>query len=73
MLTFGVGLGLIRSAEWCVRNFGTMDWAEKHLGPGGSYSAWKLFGVITIILGFLYAIGQFNVTPQDAGILSTAP
>lgn len=66
VLTFAGGLAIIRHAEPIVRNFGTMDWAEKHLGPGGTYSAWKLIGILVIIFGFLYAIGQFDLAPRDA-------
>lgn len=73
VLTFAGGLAIIRSAEPIVRNFGTMDWAEKYLGAGGTYSAWKLFGVLVMIFGFLYAIGQFELGPRDASSLIGQP
>jgi hypothetical protein len=28
------------------------DWAEKNIGPTGTYTVWKLIGVATIVGGF---------------------
>lgn len=64
VLTFAVGILIIRHAEWIVRNFGYMSWAEKYMGNGGTYSAWKLFGVLIMIWGFLYAVGTFEIAPS---------
>lgn len=64
VLTFVLGLALIRHSLWMVQNFGYMDWAEKYLGQGGTYSAWKLIGFLIIIWGFLYAVGTFSITPS---------
>lgn len=38
-----------------VRIFGHMDWAEKYLGPAGSYLAWRIIGVL-LIVGAIYGI-----------------
>ena len=65
VLSFAAGLGIIRYSEPIVRSFGHIDWAEKFFGAGGSYTVWKLGGVLVIIVGFLYAIGIFNVQPGD--------
>ena len=35
--------------------FGHMDWAERYLGPGGSYLAWRILGV-ALIVGAIYGI-----------------
>jgi hypothetical protein len=35
-----------------VRTFGHLDWAERYLGPGGSYSAWRIIGILMIIFGY---------------------
>lgn len=32
-------------------------WAEKYLGDGGTYTAYVLFGIIAIILGFMILFG----------------
>ena len=34
-----------------------IGWAEKYLGPGGTYTAHILFGLVAIILGFLFGFG----------------
>ena len=34
-----------------------ISWAEKYLGPGGTYTAHILFGLVAIILGFLIGFG----------------
>ncbi len=65
VLTFALGLLVIRRSQWLVQNFGYMDWAEKYMGSGGTYSAWKLIGVLIIIWGFLYAVGTFSISPGD--------
>ena len=52
----GVGLGflIIWKSEWLYQNFGTVAWAEEHLGTeGGSRLFYKLFGLIIIFISFL--------------------
>ena len=36
--------------------FGHNDLAERYLGGGGTYSMWKLLGVVCIVGGLLYAL-----------------
>lgn len=36
-----------------VRLFGHPEWAERYLGPGGSYTAWRIFGIVAIVSGYL--------------------
>lgn len=36
-----------------VRTFGTQSWAEKFFGPGGTYNAWRLYGLITIVFALV--------------------
>lgn len=66
ILSFLAGLGLIRYAEPIVRSVGHMDWAERTFGAGGSYTVWKIAGVVVIIVGFLYAIGRFDLAPGQS-------
>ena len=35
-----------------VRIFGHIGWAEQHMGPGGSYTLWRIIGIVTIIAGY---------------------
>jgi hypothetical protein len=49
-----IGICLMRYCEPLVRLFGKNDWAERHLGSGGSYTMWKLIGILVIVVGILY-------------------
>lgn len=40
--------------EWVGFKIG---WAEKVFGPGGTYYAYILFGLIAIVLGLLFGLG----------------
>lgn len=56
----GVGLGflIIWKSEWLYQNFGTVAWAEEHLGTeGGSRLFYKLFGLVLIFISFLGVSG----------------
>lgn len=48
------GILLIRYSKWLTDNTMRFESAEKFLGPGGTYSVWKLFGILTIAFGFYY-------------------
>jgi hypothetical protein len=37
--------------EW----FGSMDWADHYLGPGGSRLMYRLLGILMSIIGFMVA------------------
>ncbi len=58
----GLGLGffaLIKNRS-IVNFFGRIDFAEKYLGATGTYTFWKLLGIVFIIFSFLYLMGTFN-------------
>lgn len=46
-----IGYYFVRKPQWPLEFIGRVDWAEKVV-PGGSYSFYKLFGIILILLGF---------------------
>jgi hypothetical protein len=43
------GIAGVLYAFQIVRIFGHMGWAEERLGSGGSYTAWRLIGLIMIV------------------------
>ena len=45
----GIGILVMMYTEPLVRMIGKMYWAEKYLGMGGTYTAWKIIGVLLII------------------------
>jgi hypothetical protein len=47
----------MRYNEWLVRTVGKAEYAERILGSGGTYTMWKILGVIVIILGVIYLLG----------------
>jgi hypothetical protein len=54
------GLYFLVKSEYIVRVIGHNAWAEKYLGAGGTYLMWKLLGILVIILGFLYLLGDLD-------------
>ena len=55
-----IGFLLMRYAVALTNALGTVDWAEQHLrgGLAGTYSLYKIVGLVFIILSLLY---MFNV------------
>ncbi|OGE80215.1 MAG: hypothetical protein A2660_00895 [Candidatus Doudnabacteria bacterium RIFCSPHIGHO2_01_FULL_45_18] len=62
--TIGVIIGflLIRYTFQLTQWFGKVDWAEKYLGSGlaGTYSMYRLLGMLFIVLSLLYMFGLFG-------------
>ena len=56
---FMVALGffLIWKTDWMMRSFGRIDWAERKLGSGGSWTFYKLVGLGFIFFAFLLVTG----------------
>jgi hypothetical protein len=53
-----IGYILIRYSKWIVDTSGIrFSWFENSLGPGASYSVWKLFGLALICFGFWVLFG----------------
>jgi len=54
------GLYILLKSEYIVREIGHNSTAEKYLGPGGSYTMWKIIGVLLMVVGFLSLIGDLD-------------
>ena len=54
LVTSGVGLLLITHSFQLTQLFGHNSLAERYLGDGGTYSMWKLIGLILIIGAIWY-------------------
>lgn len=53
ILALVVGVLIERFTERIVNFIGASGWAERTFGPGGTYTMWKLIGLIVIIVGLL--------------------
>jgi hypothetical protein len=49
-----IGFGLIKYSFQITNFFGHIGWAEQHLGGGGTYSLYKIVGVIVVILSLYF-------------------
>lgn len=58
-----LGFTMVWKTSWWLETFGRNPWAEQHLtgglgaGAGGSWLLYKLLGIVTMVLGFLYLTG----------------
>ena len=59
ILGIAVGTILVIKSEWFYENFGTIQWAEEHVG-GGSRLMYKLIGIVISIIGILGVTGQLG-------------
>ncbi|OGH83891.1 MAG: hypothetical protein A2469_04095 [Candidatus Magasanikbacteria bacterium RIFOXYC2_FULL_40_16] len=54
ILAILLGVVVVVKAEWFVINFGSIAWAEEHLGTsGGSRLMYKLIGLAMIIISIM--------------------
>lgn len=59
ILAIALGTVLVIKTEWFYQNFGSIRWAEEHLG-GGSRLMYKLVGIAIIIIAVLGVTGQLG-------------
>ena len=56
------GIFLVWKTEWMIRGFGRSQWAEMKLGAGGTWTLYKIVGVLVILLAFFIMSGKiFNI------------
>ena len=49
-----LGFLLVRYSKWITDNTGRFAWPERVIGPGGTYTVWKVFGLLAIVFAFYY-------------------
>ncbi len=59
------GFLIVVYREKVKRFTGDIGWAEKHIGPGGSYTAILLFGLMVAVGSFLYMLGTLQLFFQS--------
>ena len=50
----GLAILILKYTERIVRNVGKMNWAEQHLGMGGTCTMWKLIAILLIVGSLVY-------------------
>lgn len=62
MIGIAVGFLLIRYSVQLTESLGQIDWAERYLksGMAGTYTMYRLVGLIFIILSLLYMFNAFG-------------
>lgn len=58
LILIGVGVAMIWKTDTLMKAFGRVAWAEQKLGSGGTWSFYKILGIIVIIVGFLIMSGD---------------
>jgi hypothetical protein len=58
ILILGVGVFFVLKTEVILDFFGSVDWAERHLG--GTRLFYKLLGIVFILLGLIVATNMWN-------------
>ncbi len=57
LLIIAAGVVLIIKTDWFMKSFGRNAWAEQKLGPGGSWTFYKLIGVAFILCALFIMSG----------------
>ena len=57
LLAVALGASMVIKSAWFVQSFGRSSWAEQHLGGGGTYTMYKLLGIVIIIVSLFIATG----------------
>lgn len=60
ILLLGFGLLFIVKTDAVVRTTGRVGWAERNLGGAGTYTMYKLIGLLCLIIGFMLITGLFE-------------
>ena len=66
ILVVSVGLALIVYTEPIKRFTGSIGFAEHYLGSGGTYSFYKLLGVLILIIAVLWVTGTLEACMPKA-------
>jgi hypothetical protein len=61
LLAIALGIVIVIKKDWFVQNFGSIAWAEEHLGTsGGSRLMWQLIGIAMILISLMVMTGMMQ-------------
>lgn len=55
------GYLMVWKTQFFLEALGTVDWAERNLGAGGSRMLYKLIGIVIILIGFLAITNLYDM------------
>jgi hypothetical protein len=58
IIWIAIGFAVIKYSFQITNFFGHIDWAEEHIGGGGTYTLYKIVGIVVIVFSFLYMFGN---------------
>lgn len=58
IVMIAAGFFMVWKTDWFIRMFGSNSWAEAKLGGGGTWTFYKLGGLLFILLAFLIMSGS---------------
>ena len=50
-------IAILKYRERIVRMVGKNEFAERYLGPGGSYTFWVLFAILIVVIATIWMVG----------------
>ena len=68
LLGAALSIALIVYRERVVRFIGMIQWAESHLGSGGTYTLMVLIGVFLFFLSLMYMSNSFDLIFGGIGV-----
>ena len=68
LLGAALSIALIVYRERVVRFIGFIQWAEDHLGGGGTYSLMVLIGIAFFFLSLMYMTNSFDLIFGGVGV-----
>ncbi len=68
LLGAALSIALIVYRERLVRFTGMIQWAESHLGGGGTYSLMVIIGIVFFFLSLMYMTNSFDLIFGGIGV-----
>ncbi|MDO8507344.1 MAG: hypothetical protein Q7S53_02140 [bacterium] len=57
----GIGLVLLVKTRRVVHQVGYINWAEQHLGGGGTYILIKFLGLLVMVIAVFFLLGVIKI------------
>ena len=67
LVGIAIGIVMVVFARVLVNNLGSSSTIERYLGGGGTYTAWRIGGILMITIFFLYMTGLLNRMAEAVG------